>query len=292
MDWMADVQQQVESALELILPSARRIPQKLHEGMRYACLGGGKRIRPLLVFAAGELAGASTDNLARISTALEMIHVYSLVHDDMPCMDNDVLRRGKPTCHVAYDEATAMLVGDALQTHAFYTLSTPLPGIPPAAQLAMVHALARAAGHAGMAGGQAIDLSNVGQLLNQPELEYMHLLKTGALIRASILLGAMAGTPLSKKNIAHLEVFAARIGLAFQVVDDLLDYEANTSSLGKTAGKDATYDKPTYVSLLGRDRARQVARDLHNKAFAALEGLGNSTQRLKELADYIVDRSF
>ncbi|MCS3804009.1 farnesyl diphosphate synthase [Chromobacterium alkanivorans] len=292
MAWMTEIQQQVEGALERLLPSAQHTPQQLHEAMRYVCLGGGKRVRPLLVFAAGELVGASADNLARIGAALEMVHVYSLVHDDMPCMDDDVLRRGKPTCHVAYDEATALLVGDALQTHAFDMLSAPLPEVAPAAQLAMVHTLARAAGHAGMAGGQAIDLASVGKALNQPELEYMHLLKTGALIRASVLLGAMAGRPLSEEETARLDVFAKRMGLAFQVVDDVLDCEADTATLGKTAGKDAAHDKPTYVSLMGLAEAKQFARDLRDEAFAALEGFGDSAQRLKELADYIVARSF
>ncbi|AXT46014.1 MULTISPECIES: polyprenyl synthetase family protein [Chromobacterium] len=292
MAWMTEIQQQVEGALERLLPSDQHTPQKLHEAMRYVCLGGGKRVRPLLVFAAGELVGASADNLARIGAALEMVHVYSLVHDDMPCMDDDVLRRGKPTCHVAYDEATALLAGDALQTHAFDTLSAPLPGVGPAAQLAMVHTLARAAGHAGMAGGQAIDLASVGKALNQPELEYMHLLKTGALIRSSVLLGAMAGRPLSEEETARLDVFAKRMGLAFQVVDDVLDCEADTATLGKTAGKDAAHDKPTYVSLMGLSEAKQFARDLRDEAFAALEGFGDSAQRLKELADYIVARSF
>ncbi|WP_445990168.1 polyprenyl synthetase family protein [Chromobacterium haemolyticum] len=292
MAWMTEIQQQVEGALERLLPSTQHTPQQLHEAMRYVCLGGGKRVRPLLVFAAGELVGASADNLTRIGAALEMVHVYSLVHDDMPCMDDDVLRRGKPTCHVAYDEATALLVGDALQTHAFDMLSAPLPDVAPAAQLAMVHTLARAAGHAGMAGGQAIDLASVGKALNQPELEYMHLLKTGALIRASVLLGAMAGRPLSEEETARLDVFAKRMGLAFQVVDDVLDCEADTATLGKTAGKDAAHDKPTYVSLMGLAEAKQFARDLRDEAFAALEGFGDSAQRLKELADYIVARSF
>lgn len=292
MAWMTEIQQQVEGALERLLPSPQHTPQKLHEAMRYVCLGGGKRVRPLLVFAAGELVGASADNLARIGSALEMVHVYSLVHDDMPCMDDDVLRRGKPTCHVAYDEATALLVGDALQTLAFDVLSAPMAGVEASAQLAMTHTLARAAGHAGMAGGQAIDLASVGKALNQPELEYMHLLKTGALIRASVLLGAMAGRPLSENETAHLDVFAKRMGLAFQVVDDVLDCEADTATLGKTAGKDAAHDKPTYVSLMGLSEAKQFARDLRDEAFAALEGFGDSAQRLKELADYIVARSF
>ncbi|WP_434635027.1 polyprenyl synthetase family protein [Chromobacterium sp. CV08] len=290
--WMSAIQQYMEQALEKLLPAADCAPQRLHQAMRYATLEGGKRVRPLLVFAAGEVVGAERDNLARIGAALEMIHAYSLVHDDMPCMDDDVLRRGKPTCHVAYDEATALLVGDALQTRAFELISQPMPGIAPAGQLEMTRTLAHAAGHAGMAGGQAIDLASVGLPLTLPELEFMHMLKTGALIRASVLMGAMAGRELSGAEKEALDAFAKRIGLAFQVVDDILDCEADTATLGKTAGKDAAHDKPTYVSLLGLAEAKRMAKDLHDQAFAALEGFGPSAERLKQLADYIVARSF
>ncbi|PRP71040.1 geranyl transferase [Chromobacterium amazonense] len=290
--WMTLIQQYMESALERLLPSADCAPHKLHEAMRYATLEGGKRVRPLLVFAAGELVGAEQDNLARIGAALEMIHAYSLVHDDMPCMDDDVLRRGKPTCHIAYDEATALLVGDALQTRAFELIAQAMPGIAPASQLEMVRALAHASGHAGMAGGQAIDLASVGQPLTLPELEFMHMLKTGALIRAAVMMGAMAGRELNAQEKEALDAFAKRIGLAFQVVDDILDCEADTATLGKTAGKDAAHDKPTYVSLLGLAEAKRMAKDLHDQALAALEGFGPQADRLKQLADYIVARSF
>ncbi|MEN3032033.1 farnesyl diphosphate synthase [Chromobacterium amazonense] len=290
--WMTFIQQYMESALEHLLPSADCAPHKLHEAMRYATLEGGKRVRPLLVFAAGELVGAEQDNLARIGAALEMIHAYSLVHDDMPCMDDDVLRRGKPTCHIAYDEATALLVGDALQTRAFELIAQAMPGIAPASQLEMVRALAHASGHAGMAGGQAIDLASVGQPLTLPELEFMHMLKTGALIRAAVMMGAMAGRELNAQEKEALDAFAKRIGLAFQVVDDILDCEADTATLGKTAGKDAAHDKPTYVSLLGLAEAKRMAKDLHDQALAALEGFGPQADRLKQLADYIVARSF
>ncbi|KIA79906.1 polyprenyl synthetase family protein [Chromobacterium amazonense] len=290
--WMTFIQQYMESALERLLPSADCAPHKLHEAMRYATLEGGKRVRPLLVFAAGELVGAEQDNLARIGAALEMIHAYSLVHDDMPCMDDDVLRRGKPTCHIAYDEATALLVGDALQTRAFELIAQAMPGIAPASQLEMVRALAHASGHAGMAGGQAIDLASVGQPLTLPELEFMHMLKTGALIRAAVMMGAMAGRELNAQEKEALDAFAKRIGLAFQVVDDILDCEADTATLGKTAGKDAAHDKPTYVSLLGLAEAKRMAKDLHDQALAALEGFGPQADRLKQLADYIVARSF
>ena len=290
--WMTSIQQQMETALERLLPAAEAAPQRLHQAMRYATLEGGKRVRPLLAFAAGELVDAKPENLARVGAALEMIHAYSLVHDDMPCMDDDVLRRGKPTCHVAYDEATALLVGDALQTRAFELISQPLPGIAPASQLEMVRTLAHASGHAGMAGGQAIDLASVGLPLTLPELEFMHMLKTGALIRAAALMGAMAGSELSAAEKEALDVFAKRVGLAFQVVDDILDCEADTATLGKTAGKDAAHDKPTYVSLMGLADAKRMAKDLHDQAHAALQGFGPRADRLRQLADYIVARSF
>lgn len=290
--WMAGIQHTVEAALDTALPDPSHAPQKLHHAMRYVTLGGGKRVRPLLVFAAGELVSANPEHLARIAAAVEMVHVYSLVHDDMPCMDDDVLRRGKPTCHVEYDEATALLVGDALQTLAFDLLSRPMVGLAPARQLALVFLLASAAGHAGMAGGQAIDLASVGTALSLPELEFMHLLKTGALIRASVLMGAGAGKPLLNTETEKLDHFAKRIGLAFQVVDDVLDVAADTATLGKTAGKDAANDKPTYVSLMGLAEARRFARELRDDAFAALDGFGARADRLKELADYIVARSF
>ena len=290
--WMTATQQYVENALEAALPDEQRAPQQLHQAMRYSTLQGGKRVRPLLAFAAGELVAADAANLARVACAVEMIHAYSLVHDDMPCMDDDVLRRGKPTCHVAYDEATALLVGDALQTLAFELLSRPMDGVLPQQQLAMVVTLATASGHAGMAGGQAIDLASVGRSLNQTELEFMHCMKTGALIRAAVLLGAMCGQPLSVEETDSLDHFAKRMGLAFQVVDDVLDVEADTATLGKTAGKDEANDKPTYVSLMGLQEAKQFARELYNDALAALTPFGDKAARLKQLADYIVARSF
>ncbi|MDF0606097.1 polyprenyl synthetase family protein [Neisseriaceae bacterium TC5R-5] len=291
-EWMEQIQQLMEQTLAQQLPNTAALPQRLHQAMHYATLGGGKRVRPLLVFAAGELVQARPANLAHLAAALEMVHVYSLVHDDLPCMDNDALRRGKPTCHIAFDEATALLVGDALQTQAFQILATPLTDVTPQTQLRMVHTLAHATGHAGMAGGQAIDLASIGHRLSLPELEFMHLLKTGALIRAAVLIGAMAGQTLSQEASEQLDRFAKRIGLAFQVVDDVLDCESDSKTLGKTAGKDAANDKPTYVSLLGLAQAKNFARELRDDAFSALDGFGNSAQRLKELADYIVVRSF
>lgn len=288
-DWMAATQGRTETALSRLLPARDSIPQRLHDAMRYATLGGGKRVRPLLVFAAGELSNAPPERLAIAACAVELIHVYSLVHDDLPCMDNDVLRRGRPTCHIEFDEATALLVGDSLQTLAFELLASHPLGQH---QLEMITLLAQASGSCGMAGGQAIDLAAVGKPLEQAELELMHALKTGALIRAAVLLGALAGTPLSPEERQQLDRFAKRAGLLFQVVDDILDCTANTATLGKTAGKDAAADKPTYVTLLGLDAAREYAQDLRHEALAALSGFGARARRLTELADFICHRQF
>ena len=288
--WIAAHQARFEEVLRGLLPSADIAPQRLHEAMRYAVLDGGKRVRPLLAFAAGELAGAEQARVDVAAAAVELIHAYSLVHDDMPCMDDDVLRRGKPTCHVQYDEATALLVGDALQTLAFQLLAEHHLNDDTSRQLEMVKLLAIASGSRGMAGGQAIDLASVGKSLTLPELEFMHIHKTGALIRASILLGAHCGT-VSAEQMAKLDHFGKLIGLAFQVVDDVLDCEADTATLGKTAGKDADNDKPTYVSLLGIQGARDMVQRLHREALETLAGFG-AAQRLRELADFIVLRKF
>jgi farnesyl diphosphate synthase len=221
-----------------------------------------------------------------------MIHAYSLVHDDMPCMDDDVLRRGKPTVHVEYDQATALLVGDALQALAFQLLSEHKLADEPQAQLEMIRTLSLAAGSRGMAGGQQIDLESTGKALSLPELEFMHIHKTGALIRASVVLGFLCGEPLSQAEKDKLNHYAKAIGLAFQVVDDILDSEASTATLGKTAGKDSKQGKPTYVSALGVGRARELADELRAEALAALEGLGERARRLAQLADFIVLRKF
>ena len=292
LGWMTAIQQEMETTLDALLPSADHEPRALNQAMRYATLGGGKRVRALLTYAAGELGQAPAGALARAAAAVEMIHAYSLVHDDLPCMDDDVLRRGKATCHVAFDEATALLAGDALQTQAFAVLAAPELGVEPARQLDMLRLLAHASGPLGMAGGQAIDLASVGQALNLPQLEFMHALKTGALIRASVLLGALAGEALPAEQMGRLDHFSRVIGLAFQVVDDVLDCEADSATLGKTAGKDAAHDKPTYVSLLGLAEARRMARELRDQAIAALEPFGARAERLRALADYIVVRSF
>ena len=281
----------MEGVLSRTLPGADIAPLRLHQAMRYAVLNGGKRVRPLLAFAAGEVAAAHADRLEIVASAVELIHAYSLVHDDLPCMDDDVLRRGRPTVHVEFDEATALLVGDSLQSLAFQLLAQYPLARDPLKQLEMVTLLAVASGSRGMAGGQAIDLASVGQALTLPELEFMHIHKTGALIRCSVMLGALCGQ-LSDKEMASLDHFAKCIGLAFQVVDDVLDAEASTATLGKTAGKDAEQNKPTYVSLLGVAQAKTLAESLRQDANDALAEFGATAQRLRDLADFIVRRPF
>ncbi|MEK7230446.1 MAG: farnesyl diphosphate synthase [Pseudomonadota bacterium] len=290
--WASAHQSRIEAQLQAVLPGAELAPQRLHQAMRYAALGGGKRVRPLLAFAAGEITHADAGRVAVAGAAVELIHAYSLVHDDLPCMDDDVLRRGKPTCHIEFDEATALLVGDALQSLAFQLLAEFRLADDPSAQLEMVRLLAAAAGSRGMAGGQAIDLAAVGATLSLPELEFMHIHKTGALIRAATLLGARCGAALDAAELAQLDRFAKCIGLAFQVVDDVLDTDATTATLGKTAGKDAQHNKPTYVSVLGVAEARELAGELRRDALAALDGFGARALRLRELADFIVLRKF
>ncbi len=290
--WVHAHQQRFEEVLRELLPPADIAPQRLHAAMRYSVLDGGKRVRPLLAFAAGELAGAALARVNYAAAAVEMIHAYSLVHDDMPCMDNDVLRRGKPTCHVEYDEATALLVGDALQSLAFQMLSETALADDSARQLQMVKLLATASGSRGMAGGQAFDLASVGKQLSISELEFMHIHKTGALIRAAILLGAYCGKDMTEAQFGKLDHYGKCVGLAFQVVDDVLDAEADTATLGKTAGKDADNDKPTYVTLLGAAAAKKMAAELHAEALQALDEFGDKAQRLRELADFIVMRKY
>jgi farnesyl diphosphate synthase len=290
MSWATGMQTRIAQVLAAVLPDPAHAPRRLHEAMRYAVLDGGKRVRPLLAYAAGELVEANPSRVDQVAAAAELIHAYSLVHDDMPAMDNDVLRRGKPTVHVAYDEATALLAGDALQSLAFEVLSMPGLADSDTIQLGMLRILSSAAGSGGMAGGQAIDLESVGKPLDLAELEFMHILKTGALIRASVNLGALCGAPLNDGQVGHLDRYAKCIGLAFQVVDDVLDAEAPTATLGKTAGKDAASNKPTYVSLLGLARSRELAEELRADALSALSGFGSQAERLRQLADYIVLR--
>jgi len=289
--WMGGVQARMEHVLGRVLPAANVAPARLHEAMRYATLEGGKRVRPLLAFAAGEVSGAPQERVEIAAAAVEMIHAYSLVHDDMPCMDDDVLRRGKPTVHVQYDQATALLVGDALQALAFQLLSEHRLADDVRTQLEMVKTLALAAGSRGMAGGQQIDLEATGKPLTLPELEFMHVHKTGAIIRAAVLLGASCGE-ISAEGKERLDHYAKAIGLAFQVVDDVLDYDASTATLGKTAGKDSKQGKPTYVSAMGLPQARQFAEELRAQAQDALGSLGGAARRLSELADFIVLRKF
>lgn len=292
---MGGIQARMEAALARLLPPAGIVPERLHAAMRYAVLEGGKRVRPLLAFAAGEVTRADAARLEIAAAAIEMIHAYSLVHDDLPCMDNDVLRRGKPTAHVEYDEATALLVGDALQALAFELLSAQRLADDPATQLEMVQLLASACGSHGMAGGQAIDLASTGKTLSAAELEFMHIHKTGALIRAAVRIGAACGVPLETAAGEGLDHYAKCVGLAFQVVDDLLDADASTATLGKTAGKDAEQGKATYVSVLGAARAREFAEELRVEARRALKShpeLGARSNRLAELADFIVLRKF
>ncbi len=286
--WAKQVQADMEVVLDRHLPVPSTSPAKLHQAMRYAALDGGKRVRPLLVFAAGAVFDAPTDALERAAAAVEMIHVYSLVHDDLPCMDDDDLRRGKPTVHRQYDEATALLVGDALQSQAFLILSE--GALASDRKVAMLSQLAQAAGSCGMCGGQAIDLDSVGVALALAELEHMHRMKTGALLRASVLLGALAGKSLQASEQAALDAYADAIGLAFQVVDDILDATADSATLGKTAGKDAAQNKPTYVSILGLAPSLALAEKLRQDAHHALQPFGEAAVRLRELADLIVQR--
>lgn len=286
--WQRAVQAQMEQTLKNFLPALEQEPKMLHEAMHYAVLDGGKRVRPLLVYAAGELFDANADAMARAAVAVEMIHAYSLVHDDMPCMDDDDLRRGKATVHKKYDGATALLVGDALQAQAFLVLAEGT--LEASRKVAMLSRLAQAAGSHGMCGGQAIDCAAVGQALTLQELERMHNLKTGALLEAAVMLGAWAGKTLLAAESLALHAYSQAIGLAFQVVDDILDATADSATLGKTAGKDAAHNKPTYVSLLGLDASLALAEKLRQDAHSALLPFGDGATRLRELADLIVQR--
>lgn len=284
--WSRERQQRIEAVLERTLPSETAAPARLAAAMRYATLGGGKRVRPLLVYAASELVDADAERADPRAAAVELIHAYSLIHDDLPCMDDDSLRRGKPTCHVAFDVATALLAGDALQSLAFAVLArgTPVDGGMACALLA------DAAGFCGMAGGQQLDLDATGKSLDRAALERLQAMKTGALIHAAVMLGARCGRALVPAEAAALERYSTAVGLAFQVVDDVLDVEGSARSLGKTAGKDAVQHKATFATLLGVDGARSHVRRLHAEARASLEPFGPTAGRLVELADWIVSR--
>ena len=289
-DWMQTHQAQIEVVLDKCLTTGNQATsQRLLEAMRYATLGGGKRLRALLVYATGQALGASNQAMDAAAAAVEMIHAYSLVHDDMPVMDDDDLRRGRPTCHKAFDEATALLVGDALQSLAFDTLCN--PALSPEQQAVMIKRLAQSCGVFGMAGGQAIDLESVGIKLDINALQSMHKLKTGALIRASVVLGALSAKDCDEDTLARLERYADCIGLAFQVQDDVLDVIADTETLGKPQGADIALNKPTYPALLGLEKAQQKAVALIEKALGQLAELPFDTEALAALAQFVVKRS-
>jgi farnesyl diphosphate synthase len=286
--WSAGHLQRVELALEQWVPI--NAPAQLGLAMRYAVLGGGKRLRPLLALAACESVNGNAEAALRAACAAELIHAYSLVHDDMPCMDNDVLRRGKPTVHVKFGQATALLAGDALQALAFELLTPESDGVPPAMQAKLCALLARAAGEAGMAGGQAIDLASVGKALDEAQLKKMHELKTGALLQASVMMGAACAQTTELQTQA-LSTYGHSIGLAFQVMDDILDVTQDAATLGKTAGKDAQAGKPTYVSILGMQRSHAFAQELYTKAIKALDSCDlQDTRALRSLGGLVVQR--
>lgn len=290
--YLTACQNRVERALDARLPGENILPQTLHQAMRYTVLDGGKRTRPLLVYATGQALGVNEDVLDGPACAVEFIHVYSLIHDDLPAMDNDDLRRGKPTCHKAFDEATAILAGDALQALAFEILANdPSILVDAGARLKMISNLTKASGSQGMVGGQAIDLASVGTQLNLPELENMHIHKTGALIRASVNMAALSKPDLDPAVAKNLDHYAKCIGLSFQVKDDILDVESDTATLGKTQGKDVDNDKPTYPALLGMAGAKEKARELHEQAVASLAGFGSEADLLRELSLYIIERT-
>ncbi len=286
-------QKRTDQALHNYLPNEATTPTGLHKAMRYAVLNGGKRIRPLLAYATGHALGVEPEKIDAAACAIELIHAYSLVHDDLPAMDDDDLRRGKPTCHKVFGDAEAILAGDALQSLAFHLLAHKLSdSIPPRQQLQMIDTLAIASGSRGMAGGQSIDLNAVGKELNIAELENMHIHKTGALIRASVKLGALCSENIENEVLKKLDHFAKGIGLAFQIRDDILDVEGNTETLGKPQGSDIARNKPTYPALLGLDEAREMADELYQDALNSLSEFGDRATPLQNLARYIVQRKY
>lgn len=286
-------QQRIDKALDACLPNGQAQKNKLTEAMRYSVIGGGgKRIRPAMVYAAGEAMDVDQNILDTPACAVEIIHTYSLIHDDLPAMDDDNLRRGQPTCHKAFDEATAILAGDALQAHAFEILAASDLQVNDRRRLEMITLLATASGSDGMAGGQAIDLAAVGNRLTLEQLEAMHRLKTGALIKASILLGAMCSPTVTEDELAMLGRYADCIGLSFQIQDDILDVIGDTETLGKPKGSDEKMQKPTYPSILGLDASRKLALEQHQQALSHLETLGQRADTLRQLSAYIVEREF
>jgi geranylgeranyl pyrophosphate synthase len=285
--------QRMERALAARLPQSSMVPTRLHEAMRYSVLGGGKRIRPALLFAAARAVGLSEDEVEAAACAIELVHVYSLVHDDLPAMDNDDLRRGRPTCHRAYDEATALLVGDALQPLAFQLLASD-PALPdsPSIRLRLIDMLAQAIGTFGMAGGQAIDLAVQGTQLDIAQVEDMHARKTGAVIRASVLMAAECVPPLDASLYAALTRFATAVGLAFQIQDDLLDVTGDVSTLGKATGADSERAKPTHPAVIGIPASQQRVRLLHSQAINALAPFGDRAESLRSLAHWLLSRQY
>ncbi len=290
-EYLVISQERVEKALDLRLPKKTTLPQRLHDAMRYSTLDGGKRMRPMLTYSVGKALGIPPEVLDGPACAVEMIHVYSLIHDDLPAMDDDALRRGKATSHIQYDEATAILAGDGLQTLAFQVLATDESmQVNAETRIKMVTALAKASGSQGMVGGQAIDLDSVGKKISLPELENMHIHKTGALIRVAVQLATLSQPDLDSEIATKLDHYAKCIGLSFQVKDDILDEESDTATLGKTQGKDQDNDKPTYPALLGLDGAKEKAQNLHEQAIASLTDFGAEADILRDLSLYIIQR--
>ena len=288
---MAQCRERLERSFDSWLPAAVTHPATLHDAMRYTVMDGGKRIRPTLVYAGGQAIGATPESLDRAACAIELIHAYSLIHDDLPAMDDDDLRRGKPSCHRAFGEATAILAGDALQSLAFQVLSSEAGnGVSESTRLRMIKTVALAAGSRGMAGGQAIDLAATGQQLNIAELEDMHIHKTGALIRASVILGALCGKETAPADIEKLDHYAKCIGLAFQIRDDILDIEGEAATLGKNPGMDQRLEKSTYPSIIGLGAARQRATELHTEAMKSLEAFDDRANPLRWISTYIIER--
>ncbi len=285
----------VDQALNKILPNSSPVSERLTDAIKYSVFNGGKRVRPVLAYAACQAVGGDEKNADPAACAVELIHAYSLVHDDLPAMDDDDLRRGKPTCHKAYDEASAILAGDALQALAFEVLShnnrTPEALLSDNQRLRLIQVLGQASGYSGMVGGQAMDLESAGSRLNQAQLILMHEHKTGALIRASIQMGALSHNKVEPWQLKQLDYYAAAIGLAFQVQDDILDVTADTSTLGKKQGADEALDKPTYVSIMGLEQARQYTLDLCDTAISSLSDFDERAQPLREMAKYIIHRS-
>ncbi len=290
----ADFQAQTQQQLDKLLPAADAAPSRLHQAMRYACLDGGKRLRAILVYACGQLFEAENDVLHVPACAVECMHAYSLIHDDMPAMDDDELRRGRPTVHIKFDEGTALLTGDALQAFAIELLSNhpALSALKSPTQLQLISILSKASGSQGMAGGQGIDLDSIGKQLSLAELEVMHEKKTGALICASALMGAICSENVSEQELANLNCFADHLGLLFQITDDILDETSTAQTLGKTVGKDKADDKPTYITVLGLEASRKQAQRHHQKALTYLEKINKDIDFLMQLNDFVLDRSF